>query len=101
MNNLYKDFQWEIIFKILSEEKHLNLFIDKEKQTIENIDEKVVDNILSQKYMKGNNLDILKSMFNTVLMHHVDSEDSSDKLKLPYLDNSIVNLLNSFKLNGI
>jgi ubiquinone/menaquinone biosynthesis C-methylase UbiE len=102
MNNLYKDFQWEIIFKILSEEKHLNLFIDKEKQTIENIDEKVVDNILSQKYMKGNNLDILKSMFNTVLMHHVDSDDnSSSGLKLPYLDNSIINLLNSFKLASL
>ena len=98
---LYKDFQWEIIFKILSKEKHFNLFIDKEKQTIDNIDEKVVDNILSQKYMKGDNLDVLKSMFNMVLMHHVDSSDSSDELKLPYLDNSIVNLLNSFRLASL
>lgn len=97
---LYKDFQWEIIFKVLSKEKHFNLFIDKDKQTIDNVDEKVVDNILTKKYMKGDNLDVLKSMFNMVLLHHVDNPET-DELKLPHLDNSIINLLNSFRLASL
>ena len=100
MYHLYKDFQWKIIFKILSVEKHFNLFIDKEKQNIDNVDEKVVNDILSKKYMKGSNLDVLKSMFNMVLLHHVDNDDS-EELKLPYLDHSIVNLLNSFRLASL
>lgn len=100
MHHLYKDFQWEIIFKILSVEKHFNLYIDKEKQTVDRIDEKRVDSILTKKYMNGSNLDMLKSMFNMVFLHHAD-KDEDDDLKLPYLDHSIVNLLNSFRLASL
>lgn len=96
----YDDFMWKIIYNVLNKEKHLNIVIDKEKRNTESIDEKVVENILREKYMHGGHLDILKSMFNMILLHHGDTP-SCDEFNLPYLDQSILNLLNSFKLASL
>ncbi|MDD4930919.1 MAG: methyltransferase domain-containing protein [Candidatus Colwellbacteria bacterium] len=100
MSYRYEDFIWKIIYKVLSKEKHLNITIDKDKQNTENIDEKVVDNILKEKYMNGSHLDVLKSMFNMILLHHTEGS-SDDEFNLPYLDPSILNLLTSFKLASL
>jgi len=101
MSYLYDDFSWKIIYKVLSREKHLNISVDKDKQNPDNIDEKVVDNILKEKYMNGSHLDILKSMFNMILLHHTEDPSGKEEFNLPYLDSSILNLLSSFKLASL
>lgn len=96
----YNDFVvWKIIFHVLKEEKHLDLVFDKEKQTIGNINEMVVDTILKEKYMDGSHLDILKTMFNIILDNPSKSSDSG--FPIPYLDSSILNILGSFKLASL
>lgn len=97
----YDNFMWKIIYKILGKEKNINIVIDKDKQNPENIDEKVVDNILKEKYMHGGHLDVLKSMFNMVLLHHGEVPSSGEDFTLPYLDPSILKLLNSFRLASL
>lgn len=119
MAYLYRDLQWEVIYKILSEnadfysrkkgssptDSKANTRkmspLSPENPNIRDIDENLVANILDTKYMNPNNLQALQSMFNTILMHHSSSKNDEhllDSTVLPYMDKSILEILNSFKL---
>ncbi len=95
---LYKDFQWKIIFKVLSESAQ----IIESSNKISEIDEKEVNNILSKKYMKGEHLHLLKNMFNVSLLHNIEYKNKTQKItdtipQIPYLNNKIIDVLNNLK----
>lgn len=88
----YNNFIFNIILKILEKENHINMIVSN--RNIDDINEKVVDTILKEKYMSGNTLNILKSIFSMIFIHKV----SDTKRVIPYLDKSIFKLLTSFRL---
>lgn len=100
METLYDDFIWEMIYKILKTESHVDT-IDKDTQNFD-IDEKVVYNILDKNYMDAKYLELLKSMFLNIL-HHTTSKEFNIKyltsLKLASLKNTSEGyaLLSNFK----
>ena len=103
----YIDFQLEVIFKILSDTNKIQ--IDKLKRNNigerkdDVIDELLVNAVLSKKYMDYNSLDSMKSLFNIVFLHHLHNNGNNrngetDELHIPFLDHSIVNVLNNIRL---
>lgn len=115
MAYLYKDLQWEVIFKHLEKDAIFHLR-DKgatpnknvsspmspyDAQSL-NIDEKLLEGILKNSYMNADKLAMIQMAFNTVLMQHLDEKKSQkiNELDFPYMNNSILKLLNSFKLAG-
>ena len=92
---LYKDFQWDVIFHELANLSYPILpggpWVRPDIES-NNIDEKIVENILSQQYMKGENLDLLKGVFSTIFLSRGENGG------VPYLNHSIVEILKDFKL---
>ena len=60
----YNDFMFKIIHQILKEEKLQSITVVENSPSIRNINENLVSQIITEKYMNSNYLQLLQSVFN-------------------------------------
>jgi ubiquinone/menaquinone biosynthesis C-methylase UbiE len=101
MDSLYNNFQLKVINDIISMKNNSSYLLNNNKNNLDQIDESIIDDILSNKYMSVNSLNTIRSMFNEIILYNKKTDQQTNEIvseffNFPQLNQCIGSVLNSF-----